>query len=92
MTLSERGSVLARVSKLYMLVFTQGSLVGYPSLLWQCTSTALNPHLPELLPWPYAWSFFFFFKQAFRCSLMLLVPGNSYTSLPKVELGGSMIS
>lgn len=49
-----------------------------------------RPHPLQLLPWPYAWSFFFFLK-GFHCSLILLVPGNSDTSLPKAKLRGNAL-
>lgn len=46
MILFEQGGTLARVLSLClnrMPVFVQESLVGYPLLLWQYTSTALTP-------------------------------------------------
>lgn len=44
------------------------------------------PHLLQLLPWPYAWSFL----KGSRGSLISLVPSNSETSLPKVERRGDV--
>lgn len=47
----------------------------------------LPPHPPQLLPWPYAWSFL----KGFHCSLISLVPGNSDPSVPKAELRGNVL-
>lgn len=89
LSLFEQGSILARVFSRCLNWYAcvcSGILGGLSIVTMAIYLYRTQPHPPELLPRPCAWSFL----KGFHCSLILLVPGNSYTSPPKAELRGNV--
>lgn len=80
MILLEQGGTLAGVVSHFLNstpVFAQGSSVGYRLLLWQYTTVATRfTTYPVAVYQDIFWDTFYFFPDAFRCSLILLLLGN----------------